>query len=330
MFLIINKNQINFFINEVFILLSRFLGKKFRFSHALGYPNTLAIESSASCNLKCPACLTGLGKLNREKFMEYDFFEQIIESNRKLLPYLTHCTLDFFGEPILNKNWIRMIELMKKMGCLWINGNTHGSFQISDDFAERIINSGISRLNIGLDTADKDYYAKYRIGGKFENTIDFIKKIVKAKKKHKNIFPEICLQYLLTDYNKKEENKARFIGLAGDLGADSIMFKKFRPEQTEGYNKEKYREYACGDFLIDTSSIINYCPVIYNTILISKDGLIGVCCLDVQFDFLTINLSDIKEYSILRIWNSDKYKAFRKKILNDRSTVKICRNCEVV
>ena len=60
-----------------------------RLGRSLGKPILLTLEPTNTCNLKCPVCETGSGRLNREpkimKFEEYKYILDQFDENLKIL-----------------------------------------------------------------------------------------------------------------------------------------------------------------------------------------------------------------------------------------------------
>ncbi|RMF64216.1 MAG: radical SAM protein, partial [Calditrichaeota bacterium] len=69
-----------------------------------GRPFILTVEPTNLCNLRCPLCVTGNGKLTRNAGqMDFDLFRRIIDDVGEFLFYLL---LYHQGEPFLNKRFL--------------------------------------------------------------------------------------------------------------------------------------------------------------------------------------------------------------------------------
>src|SRR5205085_1639884 len=67
-----------------------------------GRPMNITIEPTNYCNLRCPICETGAGKLNRKsEHMSLAAFRTIID---KIAPTTNTLMFYFMGEPFLNKD----------------------------------------------------------------------------------------------------------------------------------------------------------------------------------------------------------------------------------
>jgi len=58
--------------------------------------------------------------------------------------------------------------------------------------------------------------------------------------------------------------------------------------------------------------------------VITWDGKVVPCCFDKDADH---SMGDLNEQSFDEIWKGERFNEFRKKILKNRKSVEICRNC---
>ena len=77
-----------------------------------GLPNSISIEPTTSCNLRCPECPSGLRSFTRPTGMlSTELFEKVL---KEIHPSLTYSILYFQGEPYLNPNFLDLINLSSK------------------------------------------------------------------------------------------------------------------------------------------------------------------------------------------------------------------------
>ncbi|MEJ7682935.1 MAG: radical SAM protein [Segetibacter sp.] len=90
--------------------LSRITGKPVQW----GYPVSVSIEPTTSCNLRCPECPSGLRAFTRPTGMlKKDFFRRTIDNIYKELTYLIFY---FQGEPYLNPDFLEMVKYASDKG----------------------------------------------------------------------------------------------------------------------------------------------------------------------------------------------------------------------
>ena len=94
-------------------------------------PYAIMIDPSGACNFKCCFCPCNNAdekSSERHKIMPYDLFVKIIdglEQFRKKVPVID---LYGLGEPLLNKNFVRMVKYLKQKNCCdMIRTTTNGS-----------------------------------------------------------------------------------------------------------------------------------------------------------------------------------------------------------
>ncbi len=285
-----------------------------------GMPVSASIELTNICNLNCPECLTGSGKMTREKgFIDPGLFGKVIA---ELKPYLYCLTLYFQGEPMLHPGFFSL--LLKSKGIRTIV-STNGHF-LSEANAEKIVKSGIFRLIVSLDGMDQSTYSAYRVRGEFAKVMEGIRNIADAKKKyHSSLRLEI--QFLVNRYNEHQIPDARKFARRMHAGlklksmqiTDSTDFEEWLPslERFRRYKKIK-NEYFIKSSLPDRCARLWFNPVI------TWDGKVLPCCFDKDAEYV---LGDLNEDSFRDIWYGPKYRSFRKSILSVRRMTDICRNC---
>lgn len=72
-------------------------------------------------------------------------------------------------------------------------------------------------------------------------------------------------------------------------------------------------------------SIKAYCSIPYTDLNVFPDGVIGLCCCDTKE--LT-NFGNAKDDNIISIFNNEKFKIIRKKMLGGRAEVNFCKFCD--
>lgn len=288
-----------------------------------GYPYAVSIETSAICNLKCPECPTGNKSLKRKQgLMTYSDFEEIIDQIKK---YAVYVNLSLQGEPFLNKELLKMIQLADKNNIL-TSLSTNGHF-LNYDTALEIIDSGLKRLIVSLDGTDQETYEKYRKGGSFNSVIDGIKILSSIKAKKQVKYPEIVLQFIVFNHNEHQLNKIKELGK--NLGVNKVEPKSAQINNSESINSipsiNKFSRYTVKNNKLKLkSNQKNRCFRIWETIVITWDGTIIPCCFDKDTSY---SLGNMKFNKIFDVWKSLAFNNFRKNILVNRKKIAICCNC---
>ncbi|MCP3875282.1 MAG: radical SAM protein [Desulfobacteraceae bacterium] len=311
-------------INEILSISSR----KFYFQKALNYPVTLMVEPTTACQLKCPLCPVGLGKLERDtQFMEMKTFKKVIDD---VGDYIYKINFNGAGEPLLNKKIVQMIRYGKQKK-LYID--VYSNLQLTNKpFLKDIVNSGLDRILISLDGTSKDVYETYRINGQFERIIENIKFLVQEKKRSGSKI-SIDLQFVIMNQNQHQLKDIE--KLSKSLGADNLFIKPaflFLEKSTSDKVKQFIPENKALSMYKNESSSITWegrkkrgCMELWLSSVILCDGSVSPCCFDYNGNVI---FGNIHETRFKQIWNGKKYRSFRKQMLLDSDKIKLCTSME--
>ena len=205
--------------NALKIFTSYHLSKMTKRNYHRGYPISISLEPTTSCNLRCPECLSGLRAFSRPiGMLEPELNKSIIDQLHKELTYITYY---FQGEPYLNKDFTQMVGYASKHN-IYTATSTNAHY-LTDDNCKKTIDSGLSRLIISIDGVKQESYGKYRIGGKLDKVIEGTKNMVRWKKALGSKTPFIIWQFIVFGHNEGEIEEIR--ELAKELGEDHLALK---------------------------------------------------------------------------------------------------------
>jgi radical SAM protein with 4Fe4S-binding SPASM domain len=299
-------------------LLTKF-SKRLKLTKVKGNPITLMLEPTNFCNLKCPLCPTGQGLIKRKK--ESLSFEKAKIILNQLGPEIIHLRLWNWGEPFLDKDFFKIVKYAKKYN-LFVNTSTNAFF-LTREIAKKIVDSELDELIISLDGASEESYKKYRKQGSFEKVLNSIKEINYQKKLQNKKFPKIKLQFIIMKHNQHEIKD--IIKIAKKIEVNKLFFKSVGIMDSEV--KENVRKYIpTKEQFIRKSfeKIENKCDYLWEEITINVDGSVVPCCRDSNNRYLFGNI--FKE-NFKQVWNNKKYQNFRKKVLQNKKQIEICKFC---
>jgi radical SAM protein with 4Fe4S-binding SPASM domain len=285
-----------------------------------GMPLAISAELTNNCNLSCPECTTGSGRMDRERgFMSIDLFKKVIN---ELEPYLYNTNLYFQGEPMLHPGFFSFLENSLTTHTTL---STNGHF-LSEENCEKLVKSGLNRLIISLDGTDQESYSAYRKNGNIKTVLDGIEKVLAAKKRVKSSL-KIEIQFLVSQINEhqipqiKELAKKMRVGLK----LKSMQIIEMKDAATWLPLNGRFRRYRLkdGEFVIK-SSLPARCARLWFNPVITWDGKVLPCCFDKNGEFV---MGDLTQDTFRDIWEGPKYRIFRKSILSGRHMIEICRNC---
>ena len=293
--------------------------------HIKGYPFSIAIEPTTSCNLRCPECPSGLRSFSRDTGMlKENTFERIVDD---LHPYLLYLTFYFQGEPYLHPQFLEMVQYAEKKG-IYTATSTNAHY-LNDEKAKLTVESGLSRLIISIDGTTQETYQSYRIGGKLEKVIEGTKNILKWKKKLKSSTPHTIFQFLVVRPNEHQIPEIK--QLAKKLGVDEV---KFKTAQIYDYQNgsdlipqnpkySRYKKDTAGIYQIK-NPLLNHCWKMWHSCVFTWDGNIVPCCFDKDAQH---SMGNIHQNSFQEIWQGKAYQQFRTALLKSRKEIDICQNC---
>jgi radical SAM protein with 4Fe4S-binding SPASM domain len=285
-----------------------------------GMPPALSIELTNFCNLKCPECSSGSGKMTRSRgYMELSLFDKIIG---ELKPYLLNLNLYFQGEPMLHPQFFSFIARSEGTRT---TVSTNGHF-LSKDNAERIISSGLRELIISLDGMDQETYSSYRVDGDVTRVMEGISNVSEAIKRSSSKM-KLVIQFLV---NRRNEHQIPEIRNYSRRMNASLKLKSMQIINCDDYGSwlptaRKFRRYELkGDEYVLRGKLPNHCLRLWFSPVVTWDGKILPCCFDKNGDHI---MGDLKGDSFREIWNGPKYRSFRRNVSSGRNMIEICRTC---
>jgi len=285
-----------------------------------GMPMSVSFELTNTCNLNCPECITGSGRMSRGKgFMDPELFGRII---RELKPYIFYLSLYFQGEPMLHPEFFSILGRCRGIST---TVSTNGHF-LSEENSEELAKSDLKKLVVSLDGMDQGTYSLYRVNGDLGRVKKGIENMVSAIRKCRSKL-KLEIQFLVNSFNEKQIHEAARYSRTMNA---RLKLKSMQISESEDYEKwlpsiEKYRRYKLrnGEYVIK-SSLPNRCARLWFNPVITWDGKVLPCCFDKDGEYI---MGDLNEDSFGEIWNGPKYRSFRKSILTGRKMIGICRNC---
>ncbi|MFQ5629259.1 MAG: radical SAM/SPASM domain-containing protein [bacterium] len=290
-----------------------------------GLPPVITVEPTNICNLDCPLCVTGSGKMARVGGrMSIETFQKLIDEIGDRIWYVI-----FYhqGEPYMNKAFLPSVQYAKKHK-LYTETSTNAHF-LNRKNAERTVESGLDTIIVSVDGATQESYEKYRVKGKLARVLEGICTLVAAKNRLRSKTPYILLQFLAMRHNEHQIPEIK--AMSKDLGVDRLLLKNI---QVETYREalewmpkaENFQRYRIGEQNISVrQGGKGVCPRPWLSSLVNWDGTVVPCCFDKNGHH---TMGDIKNSEhFVQVWSKSDYKEFRDKMLNQRYEIDICRNC---
>ena len=143
-----------------------------------GLPHILMVEPTNECNLHCPLCPTGAGKLKRPKGqMSFELYQSILSD---LDGALSRLMLYNYGEPFLHPRLLDMIA-QAHQAEVYTRVSTNGLVFMRSITADDLIASGLDYVRVSLDGATDATYNVYRVGGQLDRVLEGVR-LLQARK----------------------------------------------------------------------------------------------------------------------------------------------------
>ena len=176
----------------------------------------------------------------------------------------------------------------------------------------------------------QETYEKYRVGGDYQLVMETLERIARVKHRLNSKRPLVELQFLVFKHNQEEVHQ--IISMSKNLNLNRISFKTaqiYSNQQGDVFLPEdsafsRYEQNGKNYKLKGT--IKNWCKRLWLNPAVNWDGAVSPCCFDKDADHAFANYFN-ENVKFKVIWNNDKYKSFRRKIMKDRKSVDMCANC---
>ncbi len=258
-------------------------------------PQCIDIETASICDLACPHCYREY-IVTPDKIMKKELYEKIIKEISEM--EVPSIKLNWRGEPLLNPSIDKFIYLAKKKGILDVSINTNAT-TLDEKKSIKILESGLDQIIFSFDGGSKKTYEKMRPGrfknNKFDDVYKNIKNFCELKKKLGKVFPITKIQMVMTKSSRPEAKS--FFQLFADI-IDIVVLTQYQerggkvddilPEQKSKLEKyckvqnlskiDHYIAKADGDLLVSKGRKI--CDQIYQRLMVTYDGRVGMCCHD--------------------------------------------------
>ena len=292
-------------------------------THVPVLPTFLDAEPTNHCNQKCPGCATGDGTLSRPVgTMKIDTFDKIIED---LGGSLNFTDLYCLGEPFLSKNIYRFITQAKERG-IYANIDTNG---ILID-AEKLLDTGLDLVNFHISGTTQDIHEAYRRGGDLVNILDNVRKLVAARAARGDHRTRIRLGMIV--FKQNEHQIDDFFELAKEINVDeSYLIQGSIPNSnldtmgsmlTTIQDLQVYEQEKLSKGILQRANR-SKCSWPWHGTSISWNGDVHPCCHDYHDSH---KLGNIHEEEFEAIWNGEKAKEFRQRLL-DADDIPMCQEC---
>ena len=323
------------------------------------------------CNLRCVMCeefseysnlkqLRMVGDSKKRRRMDISLIESTMEDLAKL-GTIKEIIPSTMGEPLLFKNFERIIELCK-IYDFKLNLTTNGTFprKSAREWAELIVPVG-SDVKISWNGATKETAEKIMLGANFNTQLQNIRDFLEVRDEIANYGGNYCsvtLQLTFLENNYREFPE--LVKLAANLGIDRIkgqhLWAHFNEIENQSMRRnsdsikrwnnivhlmkeavEKFPLVSGKRIKLDNIYLLDeisgteqinptaVCPFLGKEVWVAHDGRFNPCCApDAQRRQLG-DFGNLHDQSVKQIWNGNKYQ----KLVNNYLEYDLCKSCNM-
>ena len=288
-------------------------------------PESLSVEPASVCNLQCPECTLGGGRLQRRgQLMDPATFDNALQP---LAPWLVNCQFFLQGEPTLNPELCQMIATAHSRR-IFTTMSTNGQ-TLTPELCNNLVASGLDRLIISVDGTTQEVYERYRVGGSLQKAVSGIANLVEARKAQNRHNPLIEVQFIVFRHNEHQTGQIKH--LARQWGADRLVLKTAQIENQanaaemlpQNPKYSRYRVNADGT-IIPKRQFSDNCFRLRSTMVVTANGDAALCCYDKN---CLHSLGNINQTNAETIWKSPEANQLRKQVWCTKNGIDICQNC---
>ena len=268
------------------------------------FPLHIDVDLQDACNQRCNMChqryrtRTGI-------VMPTTLLEAVIDEGADN----GLCAINFgsSAEPLLQKDLLlHGINYANDKGIMDIFVHTNGVL-LDEEFASRLLDSGLKHLCISLDAANEETYRKTRNSDLFNRVVNNIHRFCQLRK---HSLPTVRLSFCVNPLNYLEADRflRDWVGKV-DL-AELQGYRHVGMIELNGFHKTPSK-----------------CVSPFRRIMVWSNGDVTLCCGYRSDDVLLGNLNKSKGRTLVQMWKSSRMHQIRKAFQDKKGLPKTCQIC---
>ena len=165
------------------------------------YPSRLFVETTTRCNLRCSMCVK---QTSDNGIIEGDISPAVFAALEPALPHAEALILNGIGEPLLHPHLEDFIRTAK--GLMpeesWVGFQTNGLL-LDEARAVSLVEAGLDRICLSLDSVCADTFRKIREGGEISDLENALAALNSARRRH-NSKLQVGLEFVVMRDNVRE------------------------------------------------------------------------------------------------------------------------------
>lgn len=268
------------------------------------YPQSIILEPTNACNLKCRMCSVwgeDVKKSREVGFIKKDIWMNLFDEIGSW-PVNINIDIHGAGEPLLHPDFIDILIYAKSKKNLQV-GFLCNATLLDFKKAEAVIEAGIDWIGFSVDGAEKEIFEYYRRGASLSSVESNIETLIALKKNNK---PNIFLNMV----RHEEANIDLFIERWKEK-VDCIQISIKRPIIREQNTPIIFKK---------------PCPLIFQQLILGWSGHSVLCCEDCWGEYI---IGKFPDNSCYQIWNSKAMQKARELHLKGKyDKINLCKHCD--
>ena len=279
-------------------------------------PPYLVIEPTNVCNLSCLMCPHRVMKRGKG-FMDFGLFRKIIDEASEFVDLVY---LHLFGEPLLHPRIVDFVNYAGGKGFTVVF-STNGLL-LNERMIHLLMDSPLDLLILSLDAVNPSKYEMIRKGGDFHLLLRNLERFDQEFNKSRNRgLLNAVIQFIEMRINQEEVDA--FVDFCRSRFSIPYRVKRFHcfADQIEEIRKL--------DIPLEQKKPLSQrvCYEPWRGMVVGWDGKVVPCCNDYDYKYV---LGDLKEKTILEIWNGERIRRLREIQRNgNQDSIELCRKCNV-
>ena len=317
-------------------------------------PRSLYLETSSRCNSLCETCILTFGGREPQRDLTWDEFRHVVDQ----FPDLERVLLHGIGEPLLNRDLVRMVAHLDARGAyVLFNSN---AITLSHQIARALIDAGLDELRVSMDAGSRDTYRRIRGVDAFDRVVRNLEAFAGLKTELGSARPMVSLWFTALKDNIGEIPDlvplARLVGAAeihlqrlvynglGLATEDQSLYGRLHDQQsaliqaTEAAARAAGLAFSASGATAPEVSLTpsragqpwSACRRPWTLAYVTVGGNVLPCCIApwITGHYDGIILGNLFRESLQEIWWGERYRRFRRD-LQTSEPPEPCRGCGV-
>ena len=310
--------------------------------HRSKEPIVYNIETTNNCNMRCEMCPRTTMMTRETETLDQKTFERVVSqltpftddewkkwelfvedkynippddmSENHFFLYIIPKVIQLhgYGDPLLDKMIASRIKILKDKGFLTYFSCNPANMDINRNL--EMFENGLNYIKYSIETVDDELHKKIR--GTASNFSDSYKGLLQLlKEKEKRNYKTTIIITMLDLHRSNQRDEFEKL-LKAFEGLDVYIYLKSQDQQWYQEKVQKTKSVHWSEF----------CQHPWMSMTIKSNGEAAMCMEDFNNEIV---LGDVRNESLLDIWNGEKYVQFRKDQFNLKPGIKCTEQCDM-